>query len=232
MVRGEWARVWNFLKHPVLPPRAELSPGGTLRMLGPLLLLDVALMVVLIGGVGIAAGLGFEMPDHLLADMALTPAIIAALVLAAPIGEEIVFRGWVSGRPGHVLAVLLLLVAVAAVVFGRENMAMLAVALIAPVLALAALFLLRRRDAMGWFAKAFPVLFYVSAAIFALVHLTNYANSGMATALLVPLVVPQFVLGLLLAYIRVQRGLWSSMLLHVLHNTLFVGLMLVGSSAA
>ena len=45
---------------------------------------------------------------------------------------------------------------------------------------------------------------------------------------LLPLVLPQLLLALILGYLRVNRGLLTGAGLHMLHNTLFVGLMLAG----
>ena len=69
--------------------------------------------------------------------------------------------------------------------------------------------------------------FWASAIAFAAVHLTNFATAGPAV---LPLVLPQFMLALLLGYLRVTHGLWSAVLLHMLHNGLFISLVLASSS--
>jgi hypothetical protein len=104
-------------------------------------------------------------------------------------------------------------------------------AALAAALALAPLklWLLRGRPAMGWFQRRFAWFFWGSALAFAAIHLTNFATAGPT---LLPLVLPQFALALLLGYLRVTHGLWSAVLLHVLHNGTFVALMLVGAGAA
>ena len=48
---------------------------------------------------------------------------------------------------------------------------------------------------------------------------------------LLPLVLPQFVIGAILGYTRVTYGLWASILLHALHNGAFISLVLLASSA-
>ena len=62
-------------------------------------------------GLAALTALGVRLPGHLLEDLELGPALIAFIVVGAPLGEELVFRGWLSGRPGHVGATLVLLAA-------------------------------------------------------------------------------------------------------------------------
>ena len=71
------------------------------------------------------------------------------------------------------------------------------------------------------------VVFYDNAAslLFALAHLTNYTQG--TALILLPLVVPQLIVGLILGYARVTYGLWSDILLHMLHNGLLIGLVLL-----
>ena len=45
-----------------------------------------------------------------------------------------------------------------------------------------------------------------------------------------PFTLPQFVVGLMLGHLRVRYGLWASVLLHAMHNGLFVLLLLAGTS--
>lgn len=231
-IPGEWRRWRAFLANPVLPPRADLSLGETLRAVPPLLVLDILLMIVVLGAIGIAGALGLKMPDHLLDNFEITPLLIAAIVIGAPVAEELIFRGWVSGRPGHVLGVLALVGGAAGLLAGGGGTVSAVSVLAGIVLAALAAFLLRKRDAMGWFARHFRWFFYLSALLFAAIHLSNFAVAGPSAALMLPLVLPQFVLGLFLAYLRVQRGLWSSMLMHALHNALFVGLMVLGTTGS
>ena len=69
---------------------------------------------------------------------------------------------------------------------------------------------------MGWFSKTFPFFFWFSTLAFALVHLWNFEEGSLAV--LLPLVLPQFILGSMLGYIRVRFALWAAILLHAAHN--------------
>ena len=80
---------------------------------------------------------------------------------------------------------------------------------------------------MAVFRRNFRWFYLGSALAFASVHLVNFSG-GMALFLL-PLTLPQLLLGLILGYARVQFGLWSCILLHAAHNALFLGLILAGA---
>lgn len=79
------------------------------------------------------------------------------------------------------------------------------------------------------FNKYFKIYFYLIAALFAAIHLSNFEYS---TALLfvAPLMVsPQFILGAMLGYVRVRFGFVWCVALHALHNgTLMVPFLLIG----
>ena len=92
------------------------------------------------------------------------------------------------------------------------------------------LFTLRRRDPLGWFRRHFTWFFYGSALLFAAVHLTNFSVAEGSPAL-AALVLPQFVLALILGYLRVHRGLLAGTALHMLHNAVFAAVMIAGGGA-
>lgn len=228
---AEWRSFFAFLRRPALPDRAQLSFGGSARALAPLVALDVLLMAVVLGSIGLATAMGFELPEHMLNELKLSPALIGFIVIAAPIGEEALFRGWLSGRPGHILAVLALLAGGAALLLANGSVMKLAGIGLGVAVAGAVLFFLRGRPALPWFQRHFAWFYYASALLFASVHLTNFASAGAgASPALLPLVLPQFVLALILGYLRVNRGLLTGAAMHMLHNALFAGLMVLGAS--
>ncbi len=231
-VAAQRAPLAAFLRRPVLPERATgfgyEGLAGVLR----LYIVDFAAMSVL-GVLAVTAlALGFEFPSNSLNEITLTPSVIAMIVLAAPLLEEIAFRSWLSGRPGHWLALLIM----GAVIFTATmtdatrsdaaiNFKAIGAALIMGAGMFAALRLLRQRPPFPWFARGFPVIFWLVTLAFALVHLTNYTEGTLL--ILLPLVVPQFIAGALFGYARVQYGLWAAMLLHAMHNGTAVALVLV-----
>ena len=224
---GEWRRYLNFLRRPVLPERASGPNAQSVAATGRLLLLDYALMAVLMAVGVIVYATGVEFPQNELESLAWTAGTLALIVLIAPVTEEVMFRGWLSGRAGHLLAVLALgggawvLNANAAAGRQADAGALLAL-LVTVVVAAGAIYAFRKRGPLGWFAKAFPVFFWLSALGFAAIHIWNYVEGGGGLVFL--LVIPQLVAGTIFAYARVHYGLWSSILLHMLHNGTAVAL--------
>ncbi|MFV0284160.1 MAG: type II CAAX prenyl endopeptidase Rce1 family protein [Castellaniella sp.] len=77
--------------------------------------------------------------------------------------------------------------------------------------------------------RAYPWLFHAVALIFAAVHLFNFRFNGMSLVLLPLLVLPQWVTGLVLGWMRVRRGIGASIVLHAFFNSgplVLIGLVL------
>jgi membrane protease YdiL (CAAX protease family) len=225
----QWRHFASFLREPELPAATTRFSDGlraTLRML----VLDLAIMIVLLSIVLVAILAGFELPSNALDDLEMTIPVVLGIVIAAPVVEEIVFRSWLSGKPGQILAIVIGLAAIIALVaIGPSTsspalvVAILAGSLVAAVVGLVAL---RKRAPLNVFTRFFPWFFWASALVFAVIHVFNYEEGHFAA--LLPLVMPQFALGIVCAYLRVHHGLWSAMLLHSLHNGAVVLFVLSG----
>jgi len=221
-----------FLRKPSLPDRATgLDLEGLLGVLR-LYAVDFAAMCVLAALALVALATGFEFPSNSLNEITLTSGVIALIVLGAPLMEELAFRSWLSGRPGHWLALLV----VGAGLFvmtqtdvtrsdAAVNFKAIGAALVTGAAAIASIYILRGRPPFRWFAFSFPVVFWLVTLAFALVHLANYTEGTLLV--LLPLVIPQFIAGALFGYARVQYGLWAAMLLHAMHNGTAVALVLL-----
>lgn len=135
-------------------------------------------------------------------------------LLAAPIAEEALFRGWQTGRPRALWLLASALLLAAAVIFAKAIAPPVLAGLLL-ALALAALVgwlrLRKRREIPARYRAAFPVVFWLAALLFAGVHLTNYPS---ISALSLPLVLPQLWAGLLLGFTRQRIGLPAAMLQH------------------
>lgn len=65
--------------------------------------------------------------------------------------------------------------------------------------------------------KRFKLVFWLFTTIFAIIHISNFGAT--VPFYLTPiLVLPQFILGIMLGYIRVGWGFWYGVLFHALHN--------------
>lgn len=226
--REEWNGYLAFLRQPRLPANAALPWHSGFAAIVRMLTLDFGIMLTLAMFALLVVTLGAELPETALAGLEIDLRLALTVVVVAPLVEELAFRGWLSGKPGHVLAFVIMLVGgvvaamLAAGATGEAASAQVALAILAAVvLAAIALFVLRRRPALPWFSGLFPVFFWLSVVAFASVHLLNY-DEGHLLALL-PLVLPQFILGTILGYMRVHYGLWTCILLHMAHNGLIIG---------
>jgi len=225
---SEWRAFGAFLSHPVLPQHVTgirpAAVAGTLKLFA----LDLILMAFLLGLVGLATAAGFKLPQNAIDTLKLGPMILVLIVLVAPLGEELVFRSWLSGRPGHVTAAIALLVGVAIpVISGPQGHPILLLGSLgmAAVVAVALVWWLRRHPPMPFFSRHFAWFYFAASLLFALAHLTNYTQG--TALILLPLVIPQLIIGLILGYARVTYGLWSDMLLHMMHNGLLISLVVM-----
>lgn len=230
-VRSEWRHYFAFLRRPALPEKAAPVGRATLAATLRLYALDLLLVGTLLSLALIAVAAGFVPPDNALAELEFDAPTLFAIVVLAPVLEEIGFRGWLSGRAGAALPILLLGAGFAGVLLAGEGNAMAGagVFLLAAVLALVLAIMLRRRTAWRWFQRLFPLFFWLSTVAFALVHIFNYTEGSFLA--LLPLVLPQFVAGSIFGFARVNYGLWSAMLLHILHNGTLIGLVLLAIEA-
>ena len=233
---ASWREFGAFIKRPQLPARASGPFSSGLAAIARLYPLDILVMVLLIAAMGALTLLGFELPRHALEELELGPVVIAFIVIGAPLGEELLFRGWLSGRPGHVLALLVAIAGAALAYFASQSLAAPASAFAALGAVVAAtagvvlsLWFGRGKPAWTWFQRNFRWFYFGSALAFASVHLVNFSA---VNAALLPLTLPQFVLGLILGYVRVFNGLWAAILFHALHNALFIGLALAAAEAS
>jgi membrane protease YdiL (CAAX protease family) len=153
--------------------------------------------------------------------------LVPLVVVIAPLGEEFMFRGWLTGR---VRALWLLGCAlVAGVLLAMVNyhvaeipasLGVVAMGLIAP----GGWWWLRRRGVAAWFEAAFPALVWLSIVIFGLSHLSNYPRFSWA---LLPMVLPQVWTGIVLSFARMRFGLIAAMLIHAAANATAISLALL-----
>lgn len=225
---GEWRELAAFLRRPALPSRVTglrlAAVGATLRLFA----LDLLLMALLIGLAALATTLGFRFPENAIDQLDLSLLWLGIIVVGAPLAEELMFRGWLSGRPGHVTALVALVVGIAIPVMSGPQahpVLVLGGMAIAVLVAIGLLLWLRGRPTFAFFSRHFAWFYAASALLFASAHLANYTAE--ASPILLLLVVPQLIAGLIFGYARVTYGLWSDMLLHMLHNGLLISLVVL-----
>jgi membrane protease YdiL (CAAX protease family) len=171
------------------------------------------------------SGLGF-LPAPIEEQTTLAEDLFGYLLLA-PVLEELVYRGWLTGRIAALRFALYGFLAEAifiATLFVPAAAAM-PLALTGVAVALAGLVhwsLTRDRDTAvpDWFTRHFPWFVWGSSLLFGLMHLGNY--EALTHPLGVLVVLPQTIGGLLLAYTRTRLGLGAAMLHHAAYNAVFL----------
>lgn len=216
-----------FLRRPrVIVPSGLRSPADRVAWGWLALLLIGGLAGVLMPLLGWwQAQLGLPSPD---AFDGMAPALlIPAVVLAAPVAEELLFRGWQTGRARALWLALCAGAALLALLGFRQIGALPALGLLLVLLVAAPLGwwkLRHRAGAPGWFLAAYPPVFHAVAIGFALAHLVNYPALRLAA---LPMVLPQFWAGLVLGYMRQRIGLVPAMLAHAASNAFMLALALL-----
>lgn len=158
------------------------------------------------------------------------PMLAVVVILAAPIGEEVLFRGWLTGRPRALwllaMAILAGLLLIAVSLHWHDQAASLGF-VTAVLAALVGWLVLRRRaDPPRWFVRGFAVWFYVSVAVFGMAHMANFPRLSWT---LLPMVLPQLWAGLVFGYLRMRHGLVASILAHACGNTAALAVALLAS---
>ncbi|MFS0850269.1 CPBP family glutamic-type intramembrane protease [Novosphingobium panipatense] len=155
--------------------------------------------------------------------------LLPLTILAAPVLEESIFRGWQTGRPRALwlLGCFAALVAIAALAPGLDPIVLIAAIGVMAAAAGVGWFRLRKRkDAPKVYRAAYPIVFWVVALAFAAVHLMNYPS---ASLLSLPMVLPQLWAALLLGFTRQRVGLVAAMLQHGAANAASMALALAGN---
>jgi len=216
----------NFLGKPTLLGGTGWRAPGNLRRWATILTLQIGGLFVILPLLSMWQK-AFDLPAPTAfenVDPKLLPWLV---VLIAPVLEELIFRGWQSGRPRalwlFLCAIVGTIAAVGARLGGADPMVVLGVTIGTLVAAVTGWIALRRREAAGWFAKYFRAIYYGAVLLFAAMHLANYPSFSL---LAVPLVLPQAWAGLTLGYLRQQVGLTSSMAAHAVSNAIMLSIAL------
>ena len=217
----------RFLRHPDfrrLPLRNSgdswqedwfpaLKPGRLFQWAGLLWLINL----LLLGPIAVAAA-GLAGAQHRL-DLDNIPWLQA--VLWAPLVEELVFR---YGLRKPVTLLWLLPASLCALLVGPQALTITLVGLIV----LACWWTQRfaaagRRAPLAWrhrrrYRAMFFWVLHLSCLAFAAIHLANFSHSSTPLWVLPLLVLPQWLTGLVLAWIRVRRGFGAAVALHAVFN--------------
>ena len=223
----EWGR---FLRRPALPDRRDPFGWRAIGDVAWLLSLDIAFALPLASFLTtLAQRMAIKTPEFA---MLTERGVVFTLLVGAlmmPIFEELVSRGWIDGRRRHLALAGVGIAALASLIAGRfAGLGTSAtVVLLLGWVGIAIYVGIRAgNEVPTWFARGFPWLFYGSALLFGLAHMTNYELKQ--PLMLVPFVVPQFMAALIFGFARVRFGMWANIALHGTSNALFLTLALTG----
>jgi hypothetical protein len=235
-LRADIADFWRFVRSPDLGRLAPRRLGGAQaadwvpRLRARRLLAWVAMLWVInlfaVGPIALAAA-GLGGAQHRL-DLGHIPWVTA--IFWAPVVEEMLFRYGLR-RPAQALWVVPALVLPLMYGPGRWTLAL----LVAVVLLARWSFrrgLARRHWGWQWrrrYCRAYPAVFHLAVLVFAGMHLGNFYLNHTQIWLMPVLVLPQWVTGLVLGWMRTRRGIGASIAVHSMFNAgpvlLVLGLM-------
>ncbi len=147
----------------------------------------------------------------------------------APLTEETLFRLALRFKPVYLyfMVSILLYTIFNYINFGRATGFghIFIVNVIAPfIVALPVLFIARiknvRTALQNVYARFFPAIIYAFTITFGLMHISNFPDRENIWFVLPILVLPQIMIGLVLAYIRTRYGFWYNVILHSAYNSL------------
>ncbi len=188
--------LWDFLKKPIDKQDQDQSAKEQRRALISVLTIDIPLMLLLSVIIVLFEQLGLVKSDnHRVAQLlqfAPVWAVYLIVVVAIPFVEELVFRFFLRWRRNYILQLIV------------------------------ALFPNTKSFLYRFWKRRFGIIFYLSAAAFALIHITNYAGENTAFYIFPVLVLPQFIAGFFSGYLRVRYNSMLGYFLHALHNAIFI----------
>lgn len=210
---------FDFLNHPK-PGYKEAGPESVIRITQLFFL--VFITIIIIYG-PIITLIGLEELEHKMDDLLKESHPIIMLltaVLVAPFFEEMVFRYPLKNAGLSLLFILLSLSCLAYDFFNLDlNLYFLVPIGFLGILLFSTFVDYFFRDKLkNLFIKYFPWIFYYSVVIFAFLHVYNFELNPDQWFLAPLLVIPQFLLALLLGYVRIRNNIWSSVYLHALNN--------------
>ncbi|MBJ7255150.1 MAG: CPBP family intramembrane metalloprotease [Sphingomonadaceae bacterium] len=235
--------LWAFLKHPTVGEATYIWTPLIWRQILLLFLFDLVLLLPIyfyfVGYDEFLLVIGTETPENTgFDDYDSLWTLWLSIGLVAPLVEEPMFRGWLKGTPRQLLLLalmigtLLLLLALGPIndlpPWGFVFLVMAFIAAVATALLEIEARTQSNAPTVPMFDRHFRTIFWTSAVLFGLVHVSNYEGGTVWAA--VPMVLPQLTAGLLLGFARLRFGIRASILLHSASNSILIPLIVLSSS--
>ncbi|SOD19821.1 type II CAAX prenyl endopeptidase Rce1 family protein [Pedobacter xixiisoli] len=217
---------YQFLKKPSFLKKKDKEV--LVKDFAALFLLDLFFSVLIVGLFYIL--LHFKIiREHESADLLKEYGILGTLIIAcffAPILEEIFFRWHLRDLHGSIYFTFL---SVSGLIVSQINGSLLQFSIVLAAL-ISAAFTISFLKKKGKFysvriwRKSYPFLFYYTAIIFGLIHLSNFKDLTITDPTFLIYIASQTFGGLSLGYIRIKHGLVYSILFHACFNLAAVSL--------
>jgi len=214
--------VWSFAKRPQLVRPMATINRIFLFALAALFALDLALAEGVLLIEGLVASAGHDFPDELQQEYSFADDFLL-MVLIGPAIEEMLFRGWLSGRIAALRFAAIAWTSMALLVLdsysGTGQLSTVSiVAYILLIVGLVQWSATKNTDTHipEWFVRHFAPIVWLSTLAFGLVHLGNF--EGMTSPIDLIIVSSQTIGGLILAYTRTRLGLTAAIGQHAAFN--------------
>lgn len=226
---NELKRIISFSKKPKYEA-AEVSGKEKLKTFFITFVINIACTMVVVGLLTLVDKFIFDFSEsHIAMEMFENfPLWVVAVlgIIIAPFWEEAAFRLPLKYRK-EVVNVLIALVITIAIILqysGAQHTYSIITSVLLLIVLLLFIFFNRRvtRFTEYLWKNKFPFVFYFFTIAFALIHISNFKISTPVLLLLPVLILPQFVVGFFIGYIRVRLGFFWGVLFHAIHNAIFM----------
>ncbi len=236
---------FDYIRRPFFTSHREPFSRDVLIRLAKLLGLTFLLLpvvAIIMGSVFAVSGVDMPQPSEGFEGLKRSPYFFLAAVIIAPLIEEVLFRSWLGSRLGIWVGLPVILFFVALFVIALSDAeSVQAIGKLAPGIAVlygltvwnkrALIFRADPETGESLTEKIFPYVFWASAIFFGLLHLGNFDIKGLSPVFAI-IVLPQFIVGLVLSYVRMRFGLLCAIGFHAAYNGVLVSLSLLAVQAA
>ena len=238
---SSFAYVWNEYKHYLRRPNPEISfyedeaSPATRFWICVLLSFMLVIPVMAIFGILEQYKLFPDTDEHAVKKMLEStpfPLVFLAGAIIGPIIEELGFRLALVPKKWY-FVISSWIVSGYYVMLFYQNKSTIAAAAVLLVLMLLTALMVGMPQQWNYrfqllYSLHYPYLFYGLALLFAIVHLMNYTLSWQVVLLSPVLVLPQFILGTVLGYLRMRQGMAWAIALHITYNSILLALTYYG----
>jgi membrane protease YdiL (CAAX protease family) len=203
--------LFRYLKNPVY--REEYKKLTILEFLSYIIFYVLAIIPIGIVLFLISNGIGLENRQS---SLTLQEKIFYGIIFA-PVVEEILFRLILRfNKKNLVILIVSTFTLLILFIFKKDLIKILVYSFLTIGISFCMIYF---KPCKNFLTKYFNICFYVIAGLFGILHIYNYLGINISNLFLSPLfAIPQFILGLILGYIRINNGFFYAVLFHLLMN--------------